>query len=76
MTREDIAAILDRVRTWPVERQQDLVQIALQLEEQDLAGRSLTDEQLQQVRRIRQEVRGGMVATDAEMSELWKKCGL
>jgi hypothetical protein len=76
MTREDIAAMLDRVRSWPVERQQDLIQIALQLEEQDSADRSLTDDQLQQVRRIRQEVRSGMVASDAEMAELWRKCGL
>ena len=76
MTREDIAAILDRVRSWPVERQQDLVQIALQLEEQDLADRNLTDHQLQQVRRIRQEVRAGVISTDDEMAELWKKCGL
>jgi hypothetical protein len=76
MTREDIAAILDRVRSWPVERQQDLVQIALQLEEQDSAGRSLTDDQLEQVRRIRKDVRAGMISSDAEMVELWKKCGL
>ena len=76
MTREDIAAILDRVRSWPVERQQDLVEIALQLEEQDLADRNLTDDQLQQIRRIRQEVRGGKIASDAEMAELWRKCGL
>ena len=76
MTREDIAAILDRVRSWPVERQQDLVQIALQLEEQDAAGRSLTDDQLEQVRRIREDVRAGMISSDAEMAELWKKCGL
>jgi hypothetical protein len=76
MTRDDIAAILDRVRSWPVERQQDLVQIALQLEEQDLADRSLSDDQLQEVRRIRNEVRAGMIASDAEMTELWQKCGL
>ena len=76
MTHEDITAILDRVRTWPVERQRDLVQIALQLEEQDSTDRRLTDDQLQQVRRIRQDVRAGMIASDAEMTELWKKCGL
>jgi hypothetical protein len=76
MTREDIATILDRVRSWPVERQQDLVQIALQLEEQDSADHNLTDNQLQQLRRIRQEVRSGMIASDAEMAELWRKCGL
>jgi len=76
MTREDIIAVLDRVRSWPVERQEDLAQIALQLEEQDSADRLLTDEQVERVRRIRHQVRAGMIASDDEMADVWKKCGL
>jgi len=76
MTREDVTAILERVRTWPVERQEDLAQIALQLEQQDQAEYSLTDEQVREVQRIRGQVRAGMIASDEEMAEAWKKCGL
>jgi|EndMetStandDraft_7_1072992.scaffolds.fasta_scaffold75539_2 hypothetical protein len=76
MTREDVTAILERVRTWPDERQEDLAQIALQLEQQDQAEYSLTDEQVRQVQHIREQVRAGMIASDDEIAALWKKCGL
>jgi hypothetical protein len=76
MTRDDITTVLERVRSWPLERQEDLVRIALQLEEQDAAGYALTDEQVQEVRRIRRDVRAGLIATDEDMGELWKQCGL
>ena len=35
MTNKEITAILDRVRSWPEKRQEDLARIALELEEQD-----------------------------------------
>jgi len=76
MTRDDIAAVLDRVRSWPTDRQEDLAHIALQLEEQDAAGYSLTDAQLQTLRGIRKDVRAGLIASDEEMADLWKHCGL
>lgn len=34
MTKQEIDAVLDRVRTWPEDRQQDLVRVALQIERQ------------------------------------------
>ena len=37
MTREEITAVLERIGTWPKERQEDLARIALQLEQQDIA---------------------------------------
>ena len=37
MTREEITDVLERIRTWPKERQEDLARIALQLEQQDIA---------------------------------------
>jgi hypothetical protein len=76
MTDDDIAAVLERVRSWPAERQEDLVEIARQLEEQDASAHQLTNEQVAAVRRIRADIRLGKVATDEEMSDLWKQCGL
>jgi hypothetical protein len=76
MTSKEITAILERVRSWPVERQEYLARIALELEEQDAARYDLSDEQIEEVRRIRGEVRAGRIATDDEMAQLWKQCGL
>ena len=76
MTSDEISAVLERVRSWPAERREDLARIALQLEEQQSSRRSLTDAQLEEVRRIRRAVRAGEVASDDEMAQLWKQCGL
>lgn len=76
MTREEITAVLARVRSWPPERQEDLARIAVELEEQDAADRALSDEQVEEVRRIRRAVRAGKIASDEEMARLWKQCGL
>lgn len=32
MTKDEIAAILDRVPSWPLERQQELAELALEIE--------------------------------------------
>jgi hypothetical protein len=76
MTSNEIATILDRVRSWPEERQEELARIALQLEEQDERQYDLSDAQLDSLRRIRREAGGGAVASDEEMADLWKQCGL
>jgi hypothetical protein len=76
MTSKEITAILERVRSWPQERQEDLARIVLELEEQNARSYGLSDEQVEEVRRIRLEVRAGKVATDEEMAQLWKQCGL
>lgn len=44
MTKEQIEAVFDRVRTWPVARQEDAVQMLLRLEQQNAATDHLTEE--------------------------------
>lgn len=51
MSKEQVKAILDRVLTWPEERQQDAVSILLQMEAQDANPYQLSDEQVEEVRR-------------------------
>ena len=51
MTREQVKQILDRVLTWPVERQADVARVVEIMEEQDQSGVRLTDEQAAEVRR-------------------------
>jgi hypothetical protein len=55
MTREQVKAILDRVLTWPPERQQDAAEILMGIEAQDRSDCQLSDEQLAELRRRRAE---------------------
>ena len=78
MTREQLDAILDRVRTWPKERQEDAAEVLLEMERQDTSGYRLTGAQAREVVRIQQSIREGRgtLATDEQMAALWKSCGL
>jgi hypothetical protein len=53
MTRDQVKEILDRVLSWPPERQADLAHVVELMEEQDHSTLRLTDEQLAEVRRRR-----------------------
>jgi hypothetical protein len=55
MTKEQVKEILDRVLTWPPERQADIAHVAELMEEQDSSSYRRTDEQLAEVRRRRAE---------------------
>ena len=51
MTRDQVIAILDRVLTWPPERQADVAHVVELMEEQHRSGLRLSDEQVAEVRR-------------------------
>jgi hypothetical protein len=51
MTKEQIRAALDRVLTWPPERQEEAVQILSTLEELDRSPLQLSDEQAAEIQR-------------------------
>ncbi|MGO3933881.1 hypothetical protein NP284_36940 [Rhodopseudomonas pseudopalustris] len=51
MSKEQVKAILDRVLTWPVERQQDAAAILATMEAADTAQYRLTAEQADEVAR-------------------------
>ena len=74
----DIEAVLERVRQWPKERQQDAAEVLLEIERQDTSRYRLTDAQAKEVARIQRDIREGRgaFATDEEMAALWKSCGL
>lgn len=55
MTKEQVKQILDRVLTWPPERQADVAHVVELMEEQHDSKLRLTDEQLAEVRRRRAE---------------------
>ena len=78
MTAKDLEDLMERVRHWPKERQQDAAEVLLEMERQDSSRYRLTDAQASDVARIQREVRDGkaMFATDEQMAALWKSCGL
>jgi hypothetical protein len=51
MTKNQVKDILDRVLTWPSERQEDVAHVVELMEEQDKSGLRLSDEQAAEVRR-------------------------
>jgi hypothetical protein len=55
MTKEQIKAALDRVLTWPAERQEEVAEMIVSIEERDSTSCRLTDEQVAEVRRRRAE---------------------
>ena len=78
MTKKQVKEILDRVLTWPPERQEDVVRMLSAMEEQDANACGLTDEQVAEIERRRADFASGRerYATDEEVAALWTKCGL
>ena len=78
MTAKDLEELIERVRHWPKERQQDAAEVLLEMERQDTSGYRLTGAQAREVVRIQQSIREGRgtLATDEQMAALWKSCGL
>jgi uncharacterized protein YigA (DUF484 family) len=78
MSAKNLEEVMERVRHWPKERQEDAAEILLEMERQDASGYRLTDAQVEEVVRIRREIREGRgrLATDEQMAALWQSCGL
>jgi hypothetical protein len=51
MTRDQVREILDRVLSWPTERQEQAARVLAEMEAQDESHLTLTDEQVAEVRR-------------------------
>jgi hypothetical protein len=51
MSKEEVKAVLDRVLTWPDERQEDAAKVLMLMESADESVYRLTDEQVAEVGR-------------------------
>ena len=51
MTKDQVKAVLDRVLTWPQQRQEAAARVLAEMEGQDVSDLSLTDEQVAEVER-------------------------
>jgi len=70
--------VIERVRQWPDERQDQAALVLLDLEAQQANQYRLTGDQIAEVERIQRQVRDGTAefATDEQLAAFWKKCGL
>jgi len=78
MATKNLEELMERVRHWPKERQEDAAEVLLEMERQDASGYRLTDAQALEVARIQLEIQEGKAtfATDEQMAALWKSCGV
>jgi len=73
MTKAEIDAILDRVKTWPPERQEDAVHVLLQMEAAGTRVYRLSDEERTEIEASVAEADRGEFASDEEVVELFNR---
>jgi hypothetical protein len=75
MTKDQVKAVLDRVLTWPAQRQEDVAEFLMSIEAQDKSDYRLNDEQLAELRRRRAET-NPKTLTLTEFDERLRRFGL
>jgi hypothetical protein len=73
MTKEQIAAVLDRVRTWSDARQEDAVRVLLAMEAQEITPYALDAEERAEIKAVLDEVARGEFATEAEVEAVFAR---
>jgi len=73
MNKAQIDSILDRVRTWPEERQEDAARVLLAMESEDNGVYRLSDGERAEIRAALAEVERGEVASDAEVTAVFNR---
>ncbi|HZL30117.1 MAG TPA: hypothetical protein VFC54_03535 [Pseudolabrys sp.] len=75
MTKAQIKDVLDRVLTWPPERQQDAAEMLLMLEAREGELYHPSDEEWLAIQEGLDQARRGEFASDEEVEALWKRFG-
>jgi phage terminase large subunit-like protein len=73
MTRDDIEAVLERVRTWPPARQEDAARLLLEMEAQGTTVYQLSKDERAAIEESREQTRRGQFATDEEVAALFER---
>jgi hypothetical protein len=76
MTKEQINAVLESIRSWPQPDQEELVEFAREIEARRTGIYVMTDEERAAVREGFDQARRGDFVPDEEMDALWKKYGV
>jgi hypothetical protein len=75
MSKEQVKAVLDRVLTWPSERQEDAAKLLILMESQDESVYRLTDEQVEEVQRRRADPNAPKLTLDEFKERLRRRLG-
>jgi len=73
MTDREVKTVLDRVLTWPKERQRDAAAILTSMEKQDKSPLRLTEEQATEVRRRLREKNPKNIPAEKVFARLLKR---
>jgi predicted transcriptional regulator len=65
--------VLDRVKTWPPERQEDAARVLLRMEEAGTELYPLSEEELADIEEGLREIERGEVATEEEVAALFSR---
>jgi hypothetical protein len=68
--------LLEKTASWPKEDQDELAEIAAEIEARRTGRYVLTDAEREAVSRGLEQVRRGEFASDAEMQSFWKRFGI
>jgi hypothetical protein len=76
MTKEQIAIVLDRVRTWPEERQAYAAELLMLLEAQEEGPVRTSDEEWEAIQEGNTQAERGEFVSDADMAAFYKRHGV
>jgi predicted transcriptional regulator len=75
MTQTTIKEVLSRVATWPQKDQEELVEVAREIEARQIGVYVLDEEESAAIREGLAELDRGEWVNDEEMRSFWKRCG-
>jgi predicted transcriptional regulator len=73
MTKEQIDAVLDRVHSWPSERQEDAVRILLAMEAETAGVYVTTEDERADIEAALDEVARGELASESEIASVFAR---
>ena len=73
MTRREVVAVLERVKTWPEDRQADAAAMLLALEEHGTAVYVLDGDERADIEEALEEDRRGAVASDDDVAAVFDR---
>ncbi|HEY1363087.1 MAG TPA: hypothetical protein VGF60_12665 [Xanthobacteraceae bacterium] len=76
MTKEQIAAMLDRVQTWPEDRQVYAAELLMLLEAQNQGSLSVSDEEWSSIQEGNAQAERGEFVSEEDMATFFKRHGL
>lgn len=76
MTKEQINALLESVRSWPEQDQEELLEIVREIEARRSGVYIMSDEERAAVHEGLEQARRGEFVSDDEMDAFWKKYGV